>query len=136
MEVNQISGAVVDASMKVHTALGPGLLESAYAKCLIHELRKRGLRVDVQVPVPVSYDGEMLDTGYRADLVVEDAVLVELKSIETILPVHKAQLLSYLRLSHKRIGLLINFNVAHLRDGITRIINSKTSAYSASSALK
>lgn len=136
MEVSQISGAVVDASMKVHTALGPGLLESAYAKCLIHELRKRGLRVDVQVPVPVSYDGEMLDTGYRADLVVEDAVLVELKSIETILPVHKAQLLSYLRLSHKRIGLLINFNVAHLRDGITRIINSKTSAYSASSALK
>lgn len=136
MEINQISGAVVDASMKVHTALGPGLLESAYEKCLIHELRKRGLRVDVQVPVPVSYDGEILDTGYRADLVVEDAALVELKSIETILPVHKAQLLSYLRLSQKRVGLLINFNVAHLRDGITRIINSKTSAYSAYSALK
>ncbi len=138
MEINQVSGAVVDASMKVHTALGPGLLESAYERCLIHELRKRGLRVAVQVPIPVAYDGEVLDTGYRADLVVEDVVLVELKSIENILPVHKAQLLSYLRLSDKRIGLLINFNVAHLRDGITRIINNrlKPSAYSASSALK
>ena len=138
MEVNEISGAVVDASMKVHTALGPGLLESAYEKCLVHELRKRGLRVDVQVVVPVCYDGEVLDTGYRADLVVEGMVLVELKSIETILPVHKAQLLSYLRLSNKRVGLLINFNVAHLREGITRIINNSLKSFvaSASSALK
>jgi GxxExxY protein len=123
--------------MKVHTALGPGLLESAYEACLIRELRKRGLRVESQVPISVRYDGEILDVGYRADLLVEDCVLVELKSLEAVLPIHKAQLLSYLRLSERQVGLLINFNVEHLRDGIKRIINSrpKFSAASASSAL-
>jgi len=91
MEVNQVSGNVVDSAMKVHSALGPALLESAYEMCLIRELRKRGLRVESQVPIAVHYDGETLDPGYRADLIVEGAVLVELKSVEVILPVHKAQ---------------------------------------------
>lgn len=138
MEVNDVSGAVVDSSMKVHSALGPGLLESAYEACLVRELRKRGFHVECQVGIPVRYDGETLDVGYRADLVVEGCVLVELKSIETVLPIHKAQLLSYLRLSGKEVGLLINFNVEHLKNGIKRVINSrpKFSAASASSALR
>ncbi len=137
MEIHGVSGAVVDAAMKVHSALGPGLLESAYEVCLVRELRKRGLRVESQVPISVRYDGETLDVGYRADLSVEDVVLVELKSVEVVLPVHKAQSLSYLRLSGKEVGLLINLNVEHLRDGIKRVINSqpKFSAASASSAL-
>jgi len=137
MEVNQVSGIIVDAAMKVHSALGPGLLESAYEACLIRELRKRGLRVESQVPISVVYDGATLDVGYRADLIVEGVVLVELKSVETVLPVHKAQLLSYLRLSRKEVGLLINFNVEHLRDSIKRVINSrpKTFASPVSSAL-
>jgi GxxExxY protein len=104
MEVNQVSGIVVDAAMKVHSALGPGLLESAYETCLIRELRKRGLRVESQVPIAVRYDGETLDVGYRADLLIEGTVLVELKSVERMLPIHKAQVLSYLRLSGKEVG--------------------------------
>jgi len=137
MEINHVSGSVADAAMKVHSALGPGLLESAYETCLIRELRKRGLRVESQVPIAVRYDGEMLDIGFRADLLVEGVVLVELKSVETVLPIHKAQLLSYLRLSGKEVGLLINFNVEHLKNGIKRVINSrpKFSAASASSAM-
>ncbi len=136
MEVNQVSGIVVDSAMRVHTALGPGLLESAYEACMVRELRKRGLRVETQVPIAVSYDGEKLDIGCRADLVVDGQVLIELKAVELVLPVHKAQLLSYLRLSGKQVGLLINFNVEHLRDGIKRVINSrpKFSVASASSA--
>src|SRR5271166_5401985 len=133
MELNQVSGMVVDSAMKVHSALGPGLLESAYEACLIRELRKRSLRVEPQVPIPVRYDGEILDIGYRADLLVEGYVLVELKSIETLLPIHKAQLLSYLRLSGKEVGLLINFNVEHLKNGIKRVINSRPT-FSVSSA--
>jgi GxxExxY protein len=137
MEINEVSGAVVDSAMKVHSALGPGLLESAYEACLIRELRKRGLRVESQVPISVRYDGEVLDVGYRADLLAEGCVLVELKSIEMLLPIHKAQLLSYLRLSGKEVGLLLNFNVEHLKTGIKRIINSRPrfSVDSASSAL-
>ena len=137
MEVNEVSGTVVDSAMKVHSALGPGLLESAYEMCLIRELRRRGLHVESQVPIAVHYEGETLDAGYRADLVVEGVILVELKSIEVLLPIHKAQLLSYLRLSGRQVGLLINFNVEHLRDGIKRVINSrpKFSAASASSVL-
>lgn len=136
MEVNEVSGIVVDSAMKVHTALGPGLLESAYEACMVRELRKRGLRVETQVPIAVTYDGEKLDIGYRADLLVDGQVLIELKAVEVVLLVHKAQLLSYLRLSGKQVGLLINFNVEHLRDGIKRVINSrpKFSVASASSA--
>lgn len=137
MDVNRVSGTVVDSAMKVHSALGPGLLESAYEACLLRELRKRGLRVECQVAIPVRYDGETLDVGYRADLLVEGCVLVELKSVETVLPIHQAQLLSYLRLSQKQVGLLINFNVEHLKSGIKRVINSrpKFSVASAPSAL-
>ncbi len=123
--INQVSGAIVNAAMRVHSILGPGLLESAYDACLAHELRKRGFRVDTQVGLPVVYDGQKLDLGYRIDLLVENLVIVEVKCVEAIHPVHEAQLLSYLRLSGKNVGLLINFYVAHLKDGITRMVDGR-----------
>lgn len=123
MDLDRITGTVVDSAMRVHTALGPGMLESVYEKCLRHELVKRGLKVESQVWVPVIYDGVKIEGGYRIDLLVESDVVVELKVVEQILEVHKAQLLSYLKLSDKRVGLLINFNVVHLRDGIRRLVN-------------
>lgn len=122
MDRNEISGAVVDAAMKVHSALGPGLLESAYAICLKHELVKRGFKVASEVPLPVIYDGVRLEAGYRLDLVVEDTVVVELKAIEALAPIHQAQIISYLKLSSKPIGLLINFHSLHLKDGIKRFV--------------
>ena len=122
MNKNDISGAVVDAAMKIHSALGPGLLESAYAVCLKHELVKRGLRVTSEVPLPVVYDGVKLEAGYRLDLVVGDTVVVELKAIEALAPIHQAQIISYLKLSGKPIGLLINFHSLHLKDGIKRFV--------------
>jgi GxxExxY protein len=123
MSLWQVSGAVVDAAMRVHSVLGPGLLESAYATCLTHELRQRGLKVSCEVPLPVVYDGIKLDAGYRLDMLVEDAVIVELKAVEALAPIHQAQLLSYLKLSGKHVGLLINFHVVHLKDGIKRMVN-------------
>ena len=123
MDVNKVSGAIVNAAMKVHSAVGPGLLESAYEACLLHELRQLGMKAQAQVSLPVAYDGVKIDVGYRVDLLVEDAVIVELKAVETLLPIHEAQLLSYLKLSGKRVGLLINFNVPHLKDGIRRMVN-------------
>lgn len=123
MDLNQISGSVIDAAMKVHSALGAGLLESAYETCLTHELRKRSLKVETQLLLPVFYDGINIDAGYRIDLLVEDSVIVELKAIEQILPIHQAQLLTYPKLASKKIGLLINFNVPHLRNGIKRMVN-------------
>ena len=122
MDRNEISGEIVDAAMKVHSALGPGLLESAYAACLRHELIKRGLRVASEVPVPVVYDGIKLEAGYKLDLLVEDTVIVELKAIEALAPIHQAQIISYLKLAHKLIGLLINFHSLHLKDGIKRFV--------------
>lgn len=122
MNRNEISGAVVDAAMKVHSALGPGLLESAYTACLKHELIKRGLKVACEVPLPVIYDGIKLEAGYRLDLVVEDTVVVDLKAIEALAPIHQAQIISYLKLSGKPIGLLINFHTLHLKDGIKRFV--------------
>lgn len=124
MDINEISGAVVDAAMKVHTALGPGLLESTYEACLVHELRKRGVKLAAQVPLHVTYDGVRIDVGYRIDLLVEDAVIVELKAVDNLLPIHQAQLLSYLKLSGRKLGLLINFNVMRLKNGIRRIVNN------------
>ena len=109
--------------MKVHSTLGPGLLEAAYEACLVHELRKRGRRVLNQLPLPVLYDGVSIELGYRIDLLVDDTLVVELKAITKLQPVHEAQLLSYLRLSGHQLGLLINFHVPHLRDGIKRKIN-------------
>ena len=123
MNIDEITGAVVDSAMRVHTVLGPGLLESVYERCLRHELTKRGFRVESQVWVSVIYDGIEIEGGYRVDLVVEDCVIVELKVVDKILDIHRAQLLSYLKLSHKPVGLLINFNVVHLRDGIRRMVN-------------
>src|SRR5262245_8292929 len=120
MGINDVTGQVVDAAMKVHTALGPGLLESAYEACLVYELRKRGVKVEPQVPLPVVYETVCLDCGYRLDLVVEDEVVVELKAVDELVGIHEAQLLTYLKLSGKKVGLLINFNVVHLKNGIKR----------------
>jgi len=111
--------------MKVHSAVGPGLLESAYEACLFHELGKQGIRVERQVPLPVVYDGVTIDLGYRLDLVVEDTVVVELKCVQAFDRVHEAQILSSLKLSGKPVGLLINFHVAHLRHGIRRFVNGR-----------
>ena len=121
--LNRISGVIVDAAIAVHTALGPGLLESAYEACLLHELRKRGLTVETQVPLPIVYDSVHLEIGYRIDLLVEDAIIVELKACESIAPVHRVQLLSYLKLSKNPLGLLLNFHAPLMRDGIVRMKN-------------
>ena len=119
-----VSHAVITAAMKVHSVLGPGLLESTYVACLQYELLDAGFRSSAQVGLPVVYRGVKLDLGYRMDLVVENSVVVEVKSIDAIAPVHQAQILSYLKLSGKSIGLLINFNVAHLKDGrLKRFVN-------------
>jgi GxxExxY protein len=119
----QISHAVITAAMRVHSELGPGLLESTYTACLQYELKKAGFRSDAQVGLPVVYDGVKLDLGYRIDLLVENLVIVELKSVDAIAPVHQAQIISYLKLSGRSVGLLINFSVAHLKDGIKRFVN-------------
>lgn len=123
MEINQITGQIVDAAIKVHTKLGPGLLESAYEACLAYELRRRGLQVATQVSLPIIYEDVKLDAGYRIDLLVESQVIVELKAVEKMIPLFDAQLLSYLKLSGNKIGLLINFNVLRLKDGIKRMAN-------------
>lgn len=120
---NQISAIVLDAAIAVHTALGPGLLESAYQACLAYELSSRGLKIQTQVPLPISYRGVLVDAAYRLDLVIEDLVIIELKAAERLIPIHEAQLLSYLKLSGKRLGLLINFHVLRLKDGYKRIVN-------------
>lgn len=124
MDTNTLTGQIIGAAMKVHTELGPGVLEGAYEACLAHELRKQGFRVQVQLPQPVEYDGVMIEVGYKLDLLVESLVIVELKAVQALLPIHEAQLLSYLRLGHKEVGLLINFHVVHLRDGIKRMVNN------------
>jgi len=123
VRLNKVSGVIVDASIAVHSVLGPGLLESAYEACLLHELRKRGLHVEAQVPLPVVYESVHLEVGYRIDLLVENAIVIELKACEAIAPVHRVQLLSYLRLSGKPLGLLLNFHVALMKDGIVRMRN-------------
>jgi len=121
--VNQLTHKIIAAAMKVHSTLGPGLLESAYNACLLHELRKQGLIVESQAGLPVVYDGEQIDLGYRIDLIVNDTVILEIKCVEAINPVHQAQLLSYMRLSGRHVGLLINFHVVHLKDGIRRVVD-------------
>ncbi len=123
MQINEITGQIVDAAMKVHSALGPGLLESTYEACLLYELGKRGLAVRSQVPLPVRYEEVVIEVGYRIDLLVAESVIVELKSVDEVAPIHKAQLLSYLKLSGNKVGLLINFNVELLKHGITRMAN-------------
>ena len=131
LELNEITRAIISAATKVHSAIGPGVLESVYRKCVQHELHKRGFAVESEVKLPVHYDGLLLESGYRLDLLVEDKVVIELKSVDTLLPIHKAQLLTYLRLANKPLGLLLNFNVVHLREGIKRVLNNKYQAFSA-----
>ena len=120
-----ISREVIGAALKVHSALGPGLMERAYEGCLAHELRKQGHRVARQVMLPLVYDGVKIDEGYRLDLLVGDLVIVELKTSEGISAVHEAQIISYLKLSDKPLGLILNFKVSHLKDGIKRFVNGK-----------
>ena len=122
VKTDEIASAVVDAAFKVHKALGPGLLESVYEACVCHELKKRGVPFEAQRSVPVIYDGVTLDAGLRLDIVAAEAVIVEIKAVERMNPIYEAQLLTYLKLTNLRLGLLINFNVPIIRDGIKRII--------------
>ena len=123
IDQERIAGEIVDAAVKVHRALGPGLLESAYQACLAHELKARGLRVECEVGQPVHYEGIDIDTGYRLDMLVEDAIIIENKALAQVQPIHQAQLLTYLKLSGCRIGFLINWNVLRLKNGIQRMVN-------------
>ena len=113
---------VIGCAIEVHRILGPGLLESAYQRCMLFELRKQGLAVETEVPMPVNYKGEIMDCGYRIDMLVEKSLIVELKAVETLLPIHEAQILSYMKLSGIRIGLLVNFHQSRLVDGLKRFI--------------
>lgn len=122
MEFDSITHEILDSAYKIHTALGPGLLESAYRVCLAYELRKKGLKVEEEKPVPIIYEEVKLECGYRMDLLVEDAVVVELKTVDLFMDVHFAQILTYLRFGEKRVGLLINFNVKSLKYGIKRFV--------------
>ena len=121
---NAISKMILDAAFRVHSAVGPGLLEKAYETCLAYELRTVGLNVRTQVALPLVYKGLNIDVACRLDLLVNDLVVIELKSVDALVAIHQAQLISYLKLSKKKLGLLINFNVVHLRDGIKRVVNS------------
>jgi len=120
--INSVTSAIIGAAMKVHSALGPGLLEKAYSACLAYELRKQGFDVKTEVELPVIYESVRIDLGYRIDLLVNDLVIVELKCVEKIAPVHEAQIISYIRMCKKNVGLLINFHVRHLKDGIKRFV--------------
>ncbi|HJU56400.1 MAG TPA: GxxExxY protein [Pyrinomonadaceae bacterium] len=123
MTENEAAKEIVNAAYKIHTVFGPGLLESVYETVLAYELTKRGLQVARQQPIPLYYEEVKMDDGFRADLVVESKVIVEIKSVEVIAPVHKKQLLTYLRVAEKRLGLLINFGSELIKDGITRVVN-------------
>lgn len=120
---NEITKSIIDAAYKIHSTMGPGLLESAYQNILVYELKKRGLSVEAEKPMPVYYDSITLDVGYRADIIVENKVIIELKSVEKVAEVHKKQLLTYLRASRLQVGLLINFGAPLIKDGIFRIVN-------------
>ena len=124
MDINQLSNKIIGGAIEVHKVLGPGLLESAYEKCLCHELKLRGLSFDNQKPLPLVFKGEEIDCGYRLDIVVGNAIILELKACEKVEPIHKAQLLTYLKLSGLTLGLILNFNVPAMRRGIVRIVNN------------
>ena len=123
MDIEAVGQQVVDAAIKVHRALGPGLLESAYQHCLAYELRKRGLHVECEVQLPVIYDGVKIDAGYRVDMLIQDCVIIENKAVKALLPIHKAQLLTYLRLNDRRLGYLLNWHVPLMKQGIKRMVN-------------
>ena len=124
MTENEIGDVIVDSALKVHTVLGAGLLESAYEACLGYELEKRGLQLQKQVGIPVVYEDVRLEVGYRLDLLVQDLVIVEIKAVERLMPIHTAQILSYLKLKGLKLGYLLNFNVEHMRHGIRRVANN------------
>jgi len=124
MRENELSGMIIGCAMRVHTALGPGLLESAYEVCLDYELNEAGLNVGKQIPLPLVYQNVQLECVYRLDLIVENQVIVEIKSVESLNPIHSVQLLTYLKLANCKLGLLINFNVLHLKEGIKRVANN------------
>jgi GxxExxY protein len=126
MHENELARIAVDIAYHIHTRLGPGLLESVYEAVIVYELRKRGLKVEFEVPVPVEWESVHLDVGFRADVIVEGKLVLELKSVEEVAPVHKKQLLTYLRLTNCRLGLLINFGDARIKDGISRVVNGLT----------
>jgi len=123
MTENEIAKEIVDVAYRIHVSLGPGLLESIYERIMVHELRKRGLAVETQKEIPIDWDGKRIGTGFRADIIVEEKVIVELKSVEEISPLHRKQLQTYLNLTGKRLGLLVNFNVPYIKDGIKRVVN-------------
>jgi GxxExxY protein len=124
MDIEEVATQIVDASVKVYRSLGPGLLESAYQKCLEHELKRRGLKVLCEVAYPLNYEGLKVDAGYRIDMLVEDQIVIESKTVERILPIHEAQLMTYLRLTGCKIGFLLNWNVALIKNGLRRRVNN------------
>jgi GxxExxY protein len=124
MEIEDIASKIVAAAMKVHTALGPGLLESAYQKCIQYELQKDGLAVECEVALPVVYEKIKIDAGYRIDMILEGAVIIENKTVERLLPIHEAQLLTYLKMRNCKLGFLLNWNVPRMKDGIKRMVNN------------
>jgi GxxExxY protein len=124
MDIEEVGKQIVDATLKVHRTLGPGLLESSYQTCLAYELRKRGLIVECEFPQPINYDGIQIDAGYRLDMLVENVIVIENKVVEHILPIHEAQLLTYLKLSNRRLGYLINWNALLIKTGIRRMVNN------------
>jgi GxxExxY protein len=124
MEIEEVGKQIVDSAIKVHRALGPGLLESAYQACLAHELRKRGLKVECEMPLPIVYDEIKVEVGYRIDMLVEGCVIVENKTVEQIIHIHEAQLLTYLKLKDCRLGYLLNWNVLQMKNGIRRMVNN------------
>jgi GxxExxY protein len=124
MDENDLTGMIIGCGMRVHTALGPGLLESAYEECLYYELKQEGFRVGRQISLPLVYKEVELDCVYRLDLIVENKVVIEVKSVESLKPIHAVQLLTYLKLTHCKLGLLLNFNVLHLKEGIKRVANN------------
>ncbi len=122
MDIEAIATQIVDAAIKIHKDLGPGLLESAYQACMLHELRKRGLKVECELPQPILYDGIKIDASYRLDMLVEDCVIIENKTVDSILPIHQAQLLTYLKLRGCKLGFILNWKVIQMRDGIKRMV--------------
>ena len=124
MDIEEVARTIIDAAVKVHKSLGPGLLESAYQKCLAYELNKRSLRVDCEVTLPVHYDGIEIDAGYRVDMIVENCIMIENKTVDQLAPIHEAQLLTYLKLGGYRLGFLLNWNSTLIKYGIKRIVNN------------
>jgi GxxExxY protein len=123
MDIGVIAEKIVDAAIKVHTALGPGLLESAYQKCVEYELKRDGLKVECEVVLPITYENIKIDAGYRIDMIVDDSVIVENKTVEKLMPIHEAQLLTYLKMKNYKLGFLLNWNVPRMKDGIKRMVN-------------